>query len=435
MNVPVLTAVTNASWEEALVEALGRSDFGVTVVRRCVDVADLLATASAGTARAVLVSSDLRRLDRETLARLAVQGVAVVGLVPRDDDAAERRLRQLGVLHVLPADSDPAQISTAVMDAVASAIDAPAAPGGPSDPLAALPDLPLEPPDADDDLDLPEGTGRLIAVWGPTGAPGRTTVAVTLAAELAALGHSTLLADADVYGGAVAQSLGLLDEAPGLAAAVRLANNGMLDVPALAQLARRAAPHLRVLTGITRAERWTELRPSALEVVLGLSRRLAAVTVVDCGFCLEQDEELAYDQSVARRNGATLAALAAADTVLAVGSGDPVGLQRLVRGLAELSEAVPGVRPAVVVNRLRGSVVPGDAEQEITSALQRYAGIEPVGFVPWDPKAADAALLAGRSLTEVAPDSPARIAVAALAARYVGKPVPSARRRNLLRRR
>lgn len=435
MNVPVLTAVTNARWEESLVHALERSDLGVTVVRRCVDVADLLATASSGTARAVLVSSDLRRLDRETLARLAVQGVAVVGVVPPDDEPAERRLRQLGVLHVLPADSDPGRISAAVMDAVATAIDAPTAAGAPSDPLAALPDLPAGgPPDFGEDLDLPEATGRVIAVWGPTGAPGRTTVAVTLAAELAALGQPTLLADADVYGGAVAQSLGLLDEAPGLAAAVRLANNGVLDVPALAELARRVAPHLRVLTGITRAERWTELRPSALEVVLEMVRQLAAVTVVDCGFCLEKDEELAYDQSVARRNGATLATLSSADTVLAVGSGDPVGLQRLVRGLAELAEAVPGVRPAVVVNRVRASVVPGDAEQEITAALQRYAGVEPVGFIPADAKAADAAMLAGRSLTEAAPDSPARLAIAALAARYVGKPVPASRRKGLLRR-
>ena len=67
-------------------------------------------------------------------------------------------------------------------------------------------------------------------MWGPTGAPGRTTVAVGLATELARSGVHTLLADADVYGGVVAQVLGFLDEAPGLAAAVRLANNGQLDL-------------------------------------------------------------------------------------------------------------------------------------------------------------------------------------------------------------
>ena len=52
-----------------------------------------------------------------------------------------------------------------------------------------------------------------MAVWGPTGAPGRTTVAVGLATELASRGRGTLLLDADPYGGAVAQHLGVLDQA------------------------------------------------------------------------------------------------------------------------------------------------------------------------------------------------------------------------------
>jgi hypothetical protein len=41
-------------------------------------------------------------------------------------------------------------------------------------------------------------------VWGPTGGPGRTTVAVNLAFEAAAIGGEVLLVDADTYGGAVA---------------------------------------------------------------------------------------------------------------------------------------------------------------------------------------------------------------------------------------
>ena len=36
------------------------------------------------------------------------------------------------------------------------------------------------------------------------------------------------------------------------------------------------------------------------------ARSLAAVTVVDCGFCLEQDEELSFDTAAPLRNGATL---------------------------------------------------------------------------------------------------------------------------------
>ncbi len=62
MTVHVVTAVTGAPWEAALVASLERGQSRVEVVRRCVDLADLLATAAAGTVDAVLLSADLRRL-------------------------------------------------------------------------------------------------------------------------------------------------------------------------------------------------------------------------------------------------------------------------------------------------------------------------------------------------------------------------------------
>lgn len=415
MLVPVLTAVSDAVWEAELVASLGRGDLGVCVVRRCVDLPDLLATAATGQARAALLSADLRRLDRDALTRLAVAGVAVVGLVPPGQEHDEIRLRQLGLLHVLSADSSPQVISDAVLAAVVALSPAPLL----GDPRQALPRA-LD-PDLPEELPGP-GPGRLIAVWGPTGAPGRTTVATSLAAELADLGWQTLLIDADVYGGVVAQLLGMLDEAPGLAAACRLANNGTLATVDLAELCRQLTPTMRVLTGIARADRWPELRPAALEQVLSMATALAAVTVVDCGFSLEQDEELSYDTMAPRRNGATQQVLEQADDVLVVGSADPVGLQRLVRALAELKEAVPGVHPRVVVNRLRASAIPGDSAAEVRAALQRYAGIEQVHVIPLDIAGLDAAVLKGRTLVEASPGSPVRKAIRTLATSLVGAP-------------
>jgi MinD-like ATPase involved in chromosome partitioning or flagellar assembly len=268
----------------------------------------------------------------------------------------------------------------------------------------------------------------VVAVWGPTGAPGRTSVAVTVAAELAVLGTSTLLADADVYGGSVAQVLGLLDEAPGLAAAARSAAQGTLDRSALAALAPVLGPGLRVLTGISRAERWPELRPTAVEQVWATTREVAEVTVVDCGFCLEQDEELAFDTAAPLRNGVTLTTLAAADVVLAVGGADPVGLHRLVRGLSELRDVLPGATPRVVVNRVRSSVVGRDPRRQVAEALERYAGVTDPVLVPDDPAAFDAALLQGRPVGEVAASSPARQQLAHLAADLSGR-TPRRRRR------
>ena len=429
MSLPVLTAVADPDIEARLVTALRTRQDDVRVVRRCVDLADLLATAGAGLGRAVLLSPGLQRLDRDALTRLAVGGVGVVGVVAPDDADGDDRLRRLGVAHLVSTQAPAAAVVEALVSSVSMPASARAMAGEPS--TSGL--VPTQ-DDGDARDGRPTERGTVIAVWGPAGAPGRSTLAVNLAAEAGDLGRSTLLVDADAYGGTTAQLLGLLDEAAGLASACRLANGGTLDAPGLAELAQEVRPGLRVLTGITRADRWPELRPSALEVVLDLARDLAAVTVVDCGFSLERDEELSFDTAAPRRNGATLTALAAADTVVAVATADPVGLQRLVRGLAALDEAVPGVRPVTVVNRVRAAAVGGgDAEAEIRAALDRYAGLTDIRFVPLDMPSYDAALATGRTLSEAAPNSPARATIRDLAAAIVGASTPP-RRNRLFRR-
>jgi MinD-like ATPase involved in chromosome partitioning or flagellar assembly len=272
------------------------------------------------------------------------------------------------------------------------------------------------------------GRGRVVAVWGPAGAPGRTTVAIGIADEAAWLGVPTLLADADPYGGTVAHTLGLVDETAGLALASRDAVAGRLDTVRLAQRSRQMRPRLRVLTGLSRADRWRELRPAGLPVVLDESRRLCALTVVDCGFCLEQDEERAGPQ----RNGATLAALAAADTVLCVGAADPIGRHRLTRGLDELREVLPAVMPLVVANRVTGTATAG----EIAAALQRWGGVEASAYLPAVPAALGTAARAGATLAEIAPASPLRRSLVDLACTLTGAPGPTpVRRRRLFARR
>lgn len=423
MGLPVLTAVTGATWEADLVGELDRADHGVTVVRRCVDLAELLAAAASGTARAALLSAELRRLDRDAVTRLRAAGIAVVGLFDPGDQVAETRLRALGVGQVLPADAGADLIAAALRDAVGGLGEA-SVRFDLGDPGAARPRLGLPTPAPAQ----PVGRGRIVAVWGPTGSPGRTTVAVNLADEAGRLAIPTMLIDADVYGGVVAQYLGLLDESPGVAAAARSASAGTLDAGALARIAWAVSPNLRVLTGLSRADRWPELRPSSMTAVLERSRELAAVVVLDCGFCLEQDEELSYDTAAPRRNGATLALLAAADVVLCVSGADPVALQRTVRALVELREALPDVAPRVVVNRTRSVVVPGDVHREIAGALNRFAGVRDPVFLPQDAKATDAALAAGRTLAEVASGSALRAALRDLAGSLAGVSAPTGQR-------
>jgi MinD-like ATPase involved in chromosome partitioning or flagellar assembly len=421
----LLTAVTG-EWEAPLVAGLENSAPGVRVVRRCVDLGEVLSAVGAGLARAVLLSADLQRLDREAVVALLSAGVAVVGLVEPGDAGANRRLRNLGVLRVLPADAPAADVASAVIAAVAEVDEhgpmlAAGARAGTGDPGDAVP--PVRQASGPAEAEPRPGDGRMVAVWGPTGAPGRTTVAVTLAGELAVVGHEALLVDADTYGASVAQALGMLDESAGIAAAARAANQGALDVRRLATLAPRVMPRLRVLTGLPQPRRWPELRASALDVVWQCARELAAWTVVDCGFAMERDEEVSFDTAAPRRNAATLSALASADMVVAIGAADPVGLQRLVRGLPDLAEVVPPGTPIVVaVNRVRASAVGPSPEARIGEALARFANVRDPYLLPEDRASCDAAMLSGRSLTENAPFSPARLAVGRVALALTGTP-------------
>jgi Flp pilus assembly CpaE family ATPase len=77
----------------------------------------------------------------------------------------------------------------------------------------------------------------------------------------------------------------------------------------------------------------------------------------------------------------------------------------------------------VVVNRVRASAVGPSPRQRVSQAMRRFAGVEEVTCVPDDPAACDAAMLAGRTLTEIAPQSPARTAIARLAAEVCGVPM------------
>jgi len=419
----VLTAGSGHQWESELVSAMSRPGARLRVVRRCVDIADVVAVASTGQIGVAIVAADLRRLDAELVQRLRSGRVAVVAVHPAGDQSTVTRLNRIGIPVTVADDAGAEAIVIAVGEAVAELATATATPRDNDwfgDTRTALPDAgsfesrPSPPPPAPLASNGSGGgvPGRVIAVWGPTGAPGRTTVAAGLAAEVAASGVSTLLIDADVYGGVLASAFGLLDESPGLAGACRLAANGRLGPVELSTLSWRINDELLLLTGIPRPDRWPEVRPSSIPLVLDVARRLAAVVVVDCGFSLESDEEISFDTVAPRRNGATLAVLSEAEVVLAVGSADPPGMERLVRGLLELADVLPDVQPRVVLNRLRRTAASRD---DAVGALRRFAGLAVTAALPEDRAGTDQAWRRGVALVEAAAGSPLRAGLRELA--------------------
>ena len=66
----ILLAVPDPIVEAALLRRLGRADAGTTVVRRCLDLPDLLAAAGGRGADAVVVSDAVRHLDRDAVRTL-----------------------------------------------------------------------------------------------------------------------------------------------------------------------------------------------------------------------------------------------------------------------------------------------------------------------------------------------------------------------------
>ncbi len=261
----------------------------------------------------------------------------------------------------------------------------------------------------------PDGVsqGKLVAVWGPTGAPGRSTTAINLAAELALSGRRVLLIDADTYGGSIAGYLELFDETPGFLATCRLAAMDQLTDVEIRRLSHQyeleLGVPLTILTGIVNSLRWPEISAVRVRAALTELRRRCDVLVVDVGFNLEEDEEIASDVAAPRRNQATLEILHRADVVVGVAAADVIGLARYIHSFSRLGELVTApVR--TVINRAVAS--------EAASArhtLSRFAGITDSVTIPEDVGVYRRSSVVAAPLCVVAPHSGARKAIITLA--------------------
>lgn len=376
----VLVLAAGADWEAAALAVIdARRD--LAVLRRCMDVDELLAAAAAGQADTAVVGADAPGLDARVVEQLARHGVRTVGVLPAGpaEEQARARATRAGIVRLVE------QGALATLPAALLTEDTQAAVGQVVEPEAVAPS-----PDA-------SSPGRVVTVWGGAGAPGRTTIAAAIAAELARRRQLTLLVDADPYGGSVAQQLGVLDEVSGLLAAARLAASGHLAA-GLSGVVRMLGSHLGVVTGLPRPERWSEVRAEVLEELTTAAVRVGHV-VLDAGFSLEEDGLDARPG----RNQLTLTALDLADEVVVVGTADPVGLTRLSRGLVDLRERNAATPLRVVVNRMRPSL--GWSERDIAAMVAGVVGHQvALHFLPEDRAVVDRALVAGRTLLEIASD-------------------------------
>lgn len=360
----------------------------VRIVRRCADLAETLAVVAAGGADAVVIDLDVRGLGRDRISDL-LSGAAVVGLRSSEDTTTT----SLGLTHVLTPDAPIGDLVETVSIAVQER-------SGVREAVSQQ---------ATSEPSLADG-GRLVGVWGPTGAPGRTTIALNLAAEIAAAGRETLLIDADTCGPALAQMLGVLDESPGLAAACRARDRDTLDAEVLRGLTDLIRPHLRLLPGIGAPSRWPHVQEESLRGVLEIARQVADVSIIDIAALLEEDEDLSYDTLAPQRNAAAITTIGACDLLIVVVAADPVSITRLLRQRSRLQE-IGAQELHVIVNRVGP---PADAAR-IRELIATRLPVRTLHLLPDDSATCRRALWEGAMLIETAARTPLRRGLARIA--------------------
>lgn len=338
----VIMAVADYPDETGLVAAVqGR---GLVIVRRCVDAADLLASAVAEPEAAIVLTAGLPRLTAELVSGLCAGGRIVVGLAMGDAAALESLglggTRGSGQILEVSEGGEGSGAPELLAERLTSALVAPQ-----GQLRGSWPEQTREQHNG------PGPAGEIWAVWGPPGAPGRTTICVGLVDALAGSGRRAALVDADTTSPSVAFALGLVEPMPGLLGACRRAEHGILDRHALLDCMRHVHDW-PVLAGLDDPGRWAQLRTPHMDEVWAACRAAFDVTVIDLGPSLEP----AVDNPWApERHGCPRSAASQADRIVVVADSSALGAARLAQSWPLVHEHAAHAHVTVVRNKVRSS--------------------------------------------------------------------------------
>ncbi|WFN89954.1 hypothetical protein P8A24_07095 [Arcanobacterium wilhelmae] len=220
--------LVNPDFEEQLLYALGQRRTDHYIVRRCADLTELLATASAGVGGAALIDGDLESLSLTAVKELQSLGLQV-GLIGGKQPA--QYLRNMSAQVISPSEA------VAWIESVGE-LERPSAPAPAS------------------------GSGVIVAVWGPPGSHGRSTIA----RELARLSGGVVV-DLDLVAPSLAQMCAV-EESSALVAFARNVEKGR-DVEAAADLlVETDSSGTRVIAGLNSAARWREISAPVVEKIV-----------------------------------------------------------------------------------------------------------------------------------------------------------------------
>lgn len=254
-------------------------------------------------------------------------------------------------------------------------------------------------------------SGGSICVWGPKGSPGKSTLALNLACELAMSGKRVILLDLDTYSASIGSLIGIREPGPGVAAAARLVGQGRLDSD---QFLRLAIQHqvgkgvLAILTGLGSELRWPELTAEKTRGIISCATEHYDFVVLDVASQLESG--IKHVGGVVERNAVSRTALEASDHRIVLFSADQLGVKRLCDSFEQMS-LLAGT-PILVANRLRATALGNGAKQQVRDAVLELCDSEVRWFIPEDRSSFDRAVLDMIPLAMLKRSSAARQAIA-----------------------
>lgn len=242
----------------------------------------------------------------------------------------------------------------------------------------------------------PQRRGAVIAVYGTTGAPGRTTTAIHVAAELAE-SASVGLFDADIVAPSVAHALGLSVDGSSLSALARMRARGALTPAHIDEAAYTGPKNMRIVTGLTSAHRWREAAPTTIHSILDVCRQMWDYTVVDM-HAASSDPLDEYHRHTPHRDHVITRILDDADAIIVVARADALGLHRFTEAWEWLDQRNPKGRRIVVANMAQVERTGTNPHQAISQALSTTIPGVDVSVVPFDARVLKA-LLRGTTLS------------------------------------
>lgn len=216
-----------------------------------------------------------------------------------------------------------------------------------------------------DHVSEPAQAGQIIAVWGPAGSPGRSTLALCLAATMARRDQRVMVVDGDSYAPSLALLLGLPEARSGVQSVSRHARLETVAAQALEscalsyQLGRHS---FSVVTGLSSPAHYVDCGSLAWSLALTTLRQAGHTLVVDLAAPLLQLPGETIGGPM--RNALTLATLDVADRVLAIANPTPLSILRLSRDWPRLTELADAAGLDVCLNN-----APANDQRSIDESL------------------------------------------------------------------